>query len=197
VICKAVGDCTKVYQPQGVRMDLVPPKKCWIAAICYGRSLMKDRKIIGKCIGIRLQEKVEKGFWKQAFLSSYFQSVENGRKLISENKFITLFQRSTNTKNFIPEIEGLGLLPFINCGDIFPLSPFLLLKKLEDTVSMDVHELELTSLKRGGWWLVRMESRSKGFFGNKAGFILSIPFFKVSLVLMGVKSNLKEYFIRR
>jgi peptidoglycan/LPS O-acetylase OafA/YrhL len=110
--------------------------------------------------------------------------------LISGNKFITLFQRSTNTKNFIPEIDGLRFIAIITVV-IFHFH-FLLLKEIGPQVSMDVHELGITSL---GWWLVRMDLGVKVFFGI-SGFILSIPFLK-QFWFQGRKVILKEYFTRR
>jgi peptidoglycan/LPS O-acetylase OafA/YrhL len=110
--------------------------------------------------------------------------------LISENKAITLFKRSTNTKNFIPEIDGLRFIAIITVV-IFHFH-FLLLKEIGGQVSMDIHELGITSL---GWWLVRMDLGVKVFFGI-SGFILSIPFLK-SHWFNGRQVNLKEYFIRR
>jgi len=76
VICTAVGDCTKVISSRELGW-IVPPKNAESLAVAM-EELMKDQ-ISANQIGIRLREKVEKDFGKQAFLSSYFSLLKMAR----------------------------------------------------------------------------------------------------------------------
>ena len=69
VICTAVGDCPKVISSRELGW-IVPPKNAELLANAM-EELMKDQ-VSANQIGKQLQEKVEKDFGKQAFLSSYF-----------------------------------------------------------------------------------------------------------------------------
>jgi peptidoglycan/LPS O-acetylase OafA/YrhL len=105
-------------------------------------------------------------------------------------RIISIFQRTTSTKNFIPEIDGLRFIAIITVV-IFHFH-FLFVKEIGGAVIMDIQEGNLLT---AGWWLVRMDLGVKIFFGI-SGFILSIPFFKYYW-FEGRKVDVKAYFIRR
>lgn len=106
------------------------------------------------------------------------------------DRIISVFQRTTSTPNFIPEIDGLRFIAIITVV-IFHFH-FLLVKELTGTVVMDIQE---ETILNAGWWLVRMDLGVKIFFGI-SGFILSIPFIKYYW-FGGRKVDVKSYFIRR
>ena len=107
--------------------------------------------------------------------------------------FKLLFQRSTNTQSFIPEMDGLRffaiftvLLYHMNTAYVKQLG--MNLTDWKDVVGSD-------SVFQLGWWFIRLDVGVKVFFAI-SGFILSLPFFKAYL-FDGKKVNVKEYFIRR
>lgn len=100
------------------------------------------------------------------------------------------FRRSTSSKNFIPEIDGLRFLAILTVV-IFHFH-FLLLKNLDGKVLIDVQSSGITT---SGWWVSRLDLGVKLFFAI-SGFILSIPFFN-QCWFDGKKVDLKNYFIRR
>lgn len=100
------------------------------------------------------------------------------------------FRRSTSSKNFIPEIDGLRFLAILTVV-IFHFH-FLLLKNLDGQVLLDVNTAGITS---SGWWVSRLDLGVKLFFAI-SGFILSLPFFN-QYWFDGKKVDLKSYFIRR
>ncbi len=106
------------------------------------------------------------------------------------NRIISIFQRTTSTKNFIPEIDGLRFIAIITVV-IFHFH-FLFVKEIGNEVVLDINE---TGVFTAGWWLIRLDLGVKVFFGI-SGFILSIPFFKFYR-FGGKKVDIKSYFIRR
>ncbi|MGM0944194.1 MAG: acyltransferase family protein [Bacteroidota bacterium] len=106
------------------------------------------------------------------------------------NYWVRTFRRSTSSKNFIPEIDGLRFLAIATVV-VFHFH-FLLWRHLDGKVLMDV---ETSGILTAGWWLSRMDLGVKLFFGI-SGFILSIPFFN-QYWFGGRKVDLKNYFIRR
>jgi Predicted acyltransferases len=106
------------------------------------------------------------------------------------NYWVRTFRRSTSSKNFIPEIDGLRFLAIVTVV-VFHFH-FLLWRHLDGKVLMDV---ETSGILTAGWWLSRMDLGVKLFFGI-SGFILSIPFFN-QYCFGGRKVDLKNYFIRR
>lgn len=107
-----------------------------------------------------------------------------------KNGLISTFRRTTSSKNFIPEIDGLRFIAIITVV-IFHFH-FLFSKEVAGIVTMDIEEAGITS---AGWWLVRLDLGVKVFFAI-SGFILSIPFFN-QYWFGGKKVNISEYFIRR
>lgn len=103
---------------------------------------------------------------------------------------ISTFKRTTSSKNFIPEIDGLRFIAIMTVV-VFHFH-FLFSKEVSGMVNMDIEDSGVTS---AGWWLVRLDLGVKVFFGI-SGFILSIPFFN-QYWFGGKKVNTKEYFIRR
>lgn len=106
------------------------------------------------------------------------------------NYWIRTFRRSTSSKNFIPEIDGLRFLAIITVV-IFHFH-FLLWRHLDGRVLMDV---DSAGIDTAGWWLSRLDLGVKLFFGI-SGFILSIPFFN-QYWFGGKRVDLRNYFMRR
>lgn len=103
---------------------------------------------------------------------------------------ISTFRRTTSSKNFIPEIDGLRFIAIMTVV-VFHFH-FLFSKEVSGMVTMDIEDVGVTS---AGWWFVRMDLGVKVFFGI-SGFILSIPFFN-QYWFGGKEVNVREYFIRR
>lgn len=106
------------------------------------------------------------------------------------NFWIKTFRRSTSSKNFIPEIDGMRFLA-IGTVVIFHFH-YLLWRQLDGSVIMNV---ATDGIDTAGWWLSRMDFGVKLFFAI-SGFILSIPFFNYYW-FKGPKVGLKNYFVRR
>lgn len=103
---------------------------------------------------------------------------------------IALFQRTTTSKGFIPEIDGLRFIAIATVV-VFHFH-FLLAKEVSGILLVPTASDGISDI---AWWLIRLDLGVKVFFGI-SGFILSIPFWRQ--YLWGGKSvNLKSYFIRR
>lgn len=109
------------------------------------------------------------------------------------NTFLRKFQRSTNSTNFIPEIDGLRFYAIITVV-IFHLNT-----AYSEAVGLD----DLGISQMGGkynmwrlaWWIIRLDMGVKVFFAI-SGFVLALPF--LSHYLKGTNPvNLKMYFYRR
>lgn len=109
------------------------------------------------------------------------------------NTFLSKFQRSTNSTNFIPEIDGLRFYAIITVV-IFHLNT-----AYSKAVGLD----DLGISQMGGkyniwglaWWIIRLDMGVKVFFAI-SGFVLALPF--LSHYLKGANAvNLKMYFYRR
>jgi peptidoglycan/LPS O-acetylase OafA/YrhL len=103
---------------------------------------------------------------------------------------IQLFRRTTTSKGFIPEIDGLRFIAIATVV-VFHFH-FLLIKELGDSLPIPTASDHLTD---AGWWLSRLDLGVKVFFGI-SGFILSVPFWK-AYRWGGKPVDLKSYFIRR
>ncbi len=106
------------------------------------------------------------------------------------NRIIQLFQRTTSSKNFIPEIDGLRFIAILTVV-IFHFH-FLFVKEIGGQVVMDLQD---GGIFTAHWWLIRLDLGVKIFFGI-SGFILSVPFFN-HYWFGGQKVKIKAYFIRR
>ena len=106
---------------------------------------------------------------------------------------IKLFQRSTNSKNFIPEIDGLRFFSIITVM-LFHLNTAFL---REIGIGLDGWSklVGIEKLYQYGWWLIRMDLGVKVFFAI-SGFILGMPFLR-HYFFGGKKIELKDYFFRR
>jgi peptidoglycan/LPS O-acetylase OafA/YrhL len=106
---------------------------------------------------------------------------------------INIFQRSTNSKSFIPEIDGLRFFAIITV--VF----FHLNTSYVRTLGSNMDEWKLMvgtkEVFLPGWWLIRLDLGVKVFFAI-SGFILSLPFLKYFLA-NGKKVQLGDYLYRR
>lgn len=106
---------------------------------------------------------------------------------------IGLFRRSTNSKNFIPEIDGLRFFSIVtvmlfHLNTAYSREIGIGLEGWSELVGVDqVHQF--------GWWLIRMDLGVKVFFAI-SGFILGMPFLR-HYFFGGKKIELKDYFYRR
>lgn len=106
---------------------------------------------------------------------------------------IQIFQRSTNSKNFIPEIDGLRFFSIITVM-LFHLNTAF---SREIGIGLDgwSEQVGVDYPWQFGWWLIRMDLGVKVFFAI-SGFILGLPFLK-QLFFGGNKIILKDYLLRR
>jgi len=109
------------------------------------------------------------------------------------NSFLSKFQRSTNSTNFIPEIDGLRFYAIITVV-IFHLNT-----DFSEAVGLDDLGISLMGGKYNiwglAWWIIRLDMGVKVFFAI-SGFVLALPF--LSHYLKGANPvNLKMYFYRR
>jgi peptidoglycan/LPS O-acetylase OafA/YrhL len=110
-----------------------------------------------------------------------------------QSRIVRLFRRSTNSTNFIPEIDGLRFYA------IFTVVIF----HLNTAFSKHLGLIDLGQSLLGGrnslgspaWLLVRLDLGVKVFFAI-SGMVLALPFLKQYL-LNGQKIGLKDYFYRR
>lgn len=109
------------------------------------------------------------------------------------NKFLSLFQRSTNSSTFIPEIDGLRFYAIITVVIYHLNTAFANQLGLSDLgySLLGGH----SSIFGPGWWLVRFDLGVKVFF-TISGFVLALPFLKNQL-FNGSKVLMQEYFYRR
>jgi peptidoglycan/LPS O-acetylase OafA/YrhL len=109
------------------------------------------------------------------------------------SRLINLFIRTTNSKQFLPEIDGLRFFAIITV--VF----FHLNTSYVRELGMDLigfwKEVGDDSLVHMGWWIKRMDLGVKVFFAI-SGFILSIPFLRHHY-FNGKKVNIKDYLYRR
>ena len=104
-----------------------------------------------------------------------------------------LFQRTTQSSSFIPEIDGLRFFAIITVV-IFHLNTAYSRQLGMDDYAMSVlgGSREITS---SGWWIIRLDMGVKVFFAI-SGMVLALPFLKAGL-FGGKKIDLKDYFYRR
>lgn len=109
------------------------------------------------------------------------------------NSFLSKFQRSTNSTNFIPEIDGLRFYAIIT----------VVIFHLNTAYSRQIGLNDLGIALMGGryniqdwaWWIIRLDMGVKVFFAI-SGFVLALPFVKYYFN-QGTKINLPKYFFRR
>lgn len=106
---------------------------------------------------------------------------------------IELFRRSTNSKNFIPEIDGLRFFSIItvalyHLNTAYSRQIGIGLDGWSDLVGVD-------HITQFGWWLIRMDLGVKVFFAI-SGFILGLPFLKYFLG-EGKPISINDYLYRR
>lgn len=104
-----------------------------------------------------------------------------------------LFQRTTQSSSFIPEIDGLRFFSIITVV-IFHLNTAYSRQLGMDDYAMSLlgGSREITST---GWWIIRLDMGVKVFFAI-SGMVLALPFLKAGL-FGGKKIDLKDYFYRR
>ena len=106
---------------------------------------------------------------------------------------IKLFKRSTNSKNFIPEIDGLRFFAIITVL-IYHLNT-----SYTRELGLDMYAwadyIGTKSIFELGWWTIRLDLGVKVFF-SLSGFILALPFIN-QYYFGGKKVIIKEYFYRR
>lgn len=107
--------------------------------------------------------------------------------------FITLFKRKTNSKNFIPEIDGLRFFAIITVL-IYHLNTSYI-RELGIDMHTWANELGTKSIYGLGWWIIRLDLGVKVFF-SLSGFILALPFIN-QYYFSGKKVIIKDYFYRR
>lgn len=106
---------------------------------------------------------------------------------------IQVFQRSTNSTYFIPEIDGLRFYAIITVV-IFHLNTAFSREIGLDDLGLSILGGQNT-LGSPAWWLVRLDLGVKVFF-SISGMVLSLPFLRY-YVLNGPKIKLGDYFCRR
>lgn len=105
-------------------------------------------------------------------------------------KIINLFIRKTNSKTFIPEIDGLRFFAIIT------VVLFHLNTAYSEATNVNFTEITSTaSFLSFGWWIIRGDLGVKVFFAI-SGFILALPFLK-HYISGTPKIQLKEYYLRR
>ncbi|MBN7812915.1 acyltransferase [Algoriphagus sp. H41] len=106
---------------------------------------------------------------------------------------IALFRRSTNSKSFIPEIDGLRFFSIATVA----------LYHLNTAYSRQIgiglegwgEQVGIDHITQFGWWLIRMDLGVKVFFAI-SGFILGLPFLKYYFG-DGKKVAIGDYLYRR
>lgn len=106
---------------------------------------------------------------------------------------INLFVRSTNSKSFIPEIDGLRFFAIITVIIYHMNTAYL--KQIGYTYEEWKNLVGVNQFSDLGWWIIRLDIGVKVFFAI-SGFILSLPFLK-HILYNEKKVNLKDYFYRR
>ncbi len=106
---------------------------------------------------------------------------------------IALFRRSTNSKSFIPEIDGLrffsiATVALYHLNTAYSRQIGIGLEGWGELVGVDY-------LSQFGWWLIRMDLGVKVFFAI-SGFILGLPFLKYYFA-DGKPISVKDYLYRR
>lgn len=103
------------------------------------------------------------------------------------------FSRNTNSKKFIPEIDGIRFFA------IFLIICYHLNTAYRRELNITFDDWQLLSGNNNyldiGWWIIRLNMGVSVFF-VLSGFILAIPFLKSSL-LKNRKIILKDYYLRR
>ncbi len=106
---------------------------------------------------------------------------------------IQLFQRTTNSKSFIPEIDGLRFVAIITVVLFHFNTAYVRTLGSNMDEWRTIHNAKDIFLP--GWWIVRLDLGVKLFFAI-SGFILSIPFLKYFLA-NGEKVEIRDYMYRR
>lgn len=107
--------------------------------------------------------------------------------------YIQIFRRTTNSKNFVAEIDGLRFFAIITVIFFHLNSAYVreLGMSMGDWSSM-VGTKSITDI---GWWMIRLDLGVKVFF-SISGFILAIPFIN-QYYFQGKKVDIGDYLYRR
>jgi peptidoglycan/LPS O-acetylase OafA/YrhL len=107
--------------------------------------------------------------------------------------YIQIFRRTTNSKNFVAEIDGLRFFAIITV--IFFHSNTAYVRELGISMSDWSAMVGTKSITDLGWWMIRMDLGVKVFF-SISGFILAIPFLQ-QYFFQGRKVDIGDYLYRR
>lgn len=107
--------------------------------------------------------------------------------------YIQIFRRTTNSKNFLAEIDGLRFFAIITV--IFFHLNTAYVKELGMSMSEWSAMVGTKSITDLGWWMIRLDLGVKVFF-SISGFILAIPFIN-QYYFQGKKVDIGDYLYRR
>lgn len=107
--------------------------------------------------------------------------------------YIQIFRRTTNSKNFVAEIDGLRFFAIITV--IFFHLNTAYLRELGMTMSEWSAMVGTKSITDLGWWMIRLDLGVKVFF-SISGFILALPFIN-QYFFKGKKVDIGDYLYRR
>lgn len=107
--------------------------------------------------------------------------------------YIQIFRRTTNSKNFVAEIDGLRFFAIITV--IFFHLNTAYVKELGMSMSEWAAMVGTKSITDLGWWIIRLDLGVKVFF-SISGFILALPFIN-QYYFQGRKVDIGDYLYRR
>jgi peptidoglycan/LPS O-acetylase OafA/YrhL len=107
--------------------------------------------------------------------------------------YIQIFRRTTNSKNFVAEIDGLRFFAIITV--IFFHLNTAYVRELGMSMSDWSVMVGTKSITDLGWWLIRLDLGVKVFF-SISGFILAIPILN-QYFFQGRKVDIGDYLYRR
>ncbi|WP_304517205.1 acyltransferase family protein [Cecembia rubra] len=107
--------------------------------------------------------------------------------------YIQIFRRTTNSKNFVAEIDGLRFFAIITVV-LFHLNTAYV-KELGMSMGEWSAMVGTKSITDLGWWMIRLDLGVKVFF-SISGFILAIPFIN-QYYFQGRKVDIGDYLYRR
>lgn len=107
--------------------------------------------------------------------------------------YVQIFRRTTNSKNFVAEIDGLRFFAIITV--IFFHLNTAYVKELGMTMGEWSAMVGTKSITDLGWWMIRLDLGVKVFF-SISGFILALPFIN-QYYFQGRKVDIGDYLYRR
>lgn len=107
--------------------------------------------------------------------------------------YIQIFRRTTNSKNFVAEIDGLRFFAIITV--IFFHLNTAYVRELGMSMGEWSAIVGTKSITDLGWWMIRLDLGVKVFF-SISGFILAIPFIN-QYYFQGRKVDIGDYLYRR